>query len=155
VAVSADVVVAPSEDEAEELATGYPLWVRSIRTAEGAIPFPSPDEARRHRWADADRALVQDRVDTQFRGDAAQVADRLDVLARATGADELVVTTITHRHADRVRSYELLAEEWAHRRVAGAGAGPGGGTATTGRPQRSGAPAGPAVLRADPQRRPA
>jgi predicted Rossmann-fold nucleotide-binding protein len=30
-------------------------------------------------------------------------------------ADELIVTTITHDHADRVRSYRLLAEEW-HRR---------------------------------------
>lgn len=30
----------------------------------------------------------------------------------ATGADELLVTTITHSHADRVRSFELLAREW-------------------------------------------
>jgi alkanesulfonate monooxygenase SsuD/methylene tetrahydromethanopterin reductase-like flavin-dependent oxidoreductase (luciferase family) len=112
VAVSADVVVAASDDEARELATGYGLWVRSIRTAEGAIPFPTPDEARRHRWTDEDRALVQDRVDTQFTGSPATVAERLDVLAGATGADELVVTTITHDHADRVRSYELLAKEW-------------------------------------------
>ena len=28
-------------------------------------------------------------------------------------ADELLVTTITHDHADRVRSFDLLAEEWA------------------------------------------
>jgi alkanesulfonate monooxygenase SsuD/methylene tetrahydromethanopterin reductase-like flavin-dependent oxidoreductase (luciferase family) len=112
VAVSADVVVAASDDEARELAAGYGPWVRSIRTAEGAIPFPTPDEARRHRWTDEDRALVQDRVDTQFTGSPATVAERLDVLARATGADELVVTTITHDHADRVRSYDLLAKEW-------------------------------------------
>ena len=32
----------------------------------------------------------------------------------ATGADELVITTITHDHADRVRYYELLAKEWAN-----------------------------------------
>jgi len=113
VAVSADVVVAPSDDEARELATGYGLWVRSIRTASGAIPFPTPDEARRHAWTDEDRALVRDRVDTQFTGSPATVAERLDVLARATGADEVVVTTITHDHPDRVRSYELLAREWA------------------------------------------
>lgn len=30
-------------------------------------------------------------------------------------ADELIVTTITHDHADRARSYELLAEEWGRR----------------------------------------
>jgi alkanesulfonate monooxygenase SsuD/methylene tetrahydromethanopterin reductase-like flavin-dependent oxidoreductase (luciferase family) len=40
VSVSADVVVA--ETEARELATGYGLWVRSIRTAEGAIQFLTP-----------------------------------------------------------------------------------------------------------------
>ncbi len=112
VAVSCDAVVAPSDDEARELATGYGLWVRSIRTAEGAIPFPTPDEARAHAWSDEDRALVQDRVDTQFTGSPETVAGRLDVLARATGADEVVVTTITHDHADRVRSYELLARAW-------------------------------------------
>ena len=33
----------------------------------------------------------------------------------ATEADELIITTITHDHADRVRSYELLAQEWARR----------------------------------------
>ncbi|MEV5003309.1 LLM class flavin-dependent oxidoreductase [Nocardioides sp. LML1-1-1.1] len=115
VAVSADVVVAEDEATARELATGYGLWVRSIRTAEGAIPFPTPDEARAWEWTDEDRDLVQDRLDTQFVGTPAQVADQLEVLQRAVGADELVVTTITHDHADRVRSYALLAEEWSRR----------------------------------------
>ncbi|NGN92981.1 LLM class flavin-dependent oxidoreductase [Nocardioides sp. KC13] len=115
VAVSADVVVAETEESARELATGYGLWVRSIRTAEGAIPFPTPEEARAWEWTEEDRALVQDRLDTQFVGTAAQVADQLEILQRAVDADELVITTITHDHADRVRSYELLAEEWARR----------------------------------------
>jgi alkanesulfonate monooxygenase SsuD/methylene tetrahydromethanopterin reductase-like flavin-dependent oxidoreductase (luciferase family) len=115
ISVSADVVVADTEARARELATGYGLWVRSIRTGEGAIQFPTPDEARTYVWSDADRELVADRVDTQFVGTAAQVADQLEVLQQATGADELIVTTITHDHADRVRSYELLAAEWQRR----------------------------------------
>ena len=115
VSVSADVVVAPDEAGARELATGYGLWVRSIRSGEGAIQFPTPDQARAHAWSGADRELVADRVDTQFVGTAAQVADQLETLRDATGADELVVTTITHDHADRVRSYRLLAEEWRRR----------------------------------------
>ncbi|GAA4225946.1 hypothetical protein GCM10023075_24920 [Streptosporangium album] len=49
---------------------------------------------------------------TQFVGSPRTVAERLRVLRDATGADELLVTTITHDHADRVRSYELLAREW-------------------------------------------
>jgi hypothetical protein len=78
VSVSADVVVAGDEAAARELAVGYGLWVRSIRSGEGAIPFPTPEQE----------------------------------LQEATAADELIITTITHDHADRVRSYQLLAEEW-------------------------------------------
>lgn len=115
VSVSADVVVAADEARARELAAGYGAWVRGIRSGEGAIPFPAPPEARAFRWSDADRAMVADRVDTQFAGSAKRVADQLEQLQEATAADELIITTITHDHADRVRSYQLLAEEWARR----------------------------------------
>jgi alkanesulfonate monooxygenase SsuD/methylene tetrahydromethanopterin reductase-like flavin-dependent oxidoreductase (luciferase family) len=115
VSVSADVVVAEDEETARELATGYGLWVRSIRSGAGAIEFPTPKEAREHVWTDADRELVADRIDTQFVGSPGQVADKLEQLRDATDADELLVTTITHDHADRVRSYQLLAEEWQRR----------------------------------------
>ena len=115
VSVSADVVVADTEAAARELSAGYGLWVRSIRTAEGAIPFPTPEQARRHPWTAADRDLVADRTDTQFVGTPGQVADQLEQLRDATEADELIITTITHDHADRVRSYRLLAREWASR----------------------------------------
>jgi alkanesulfonate monooxygenase SsuD/methylene tetrahydromethanopterin reductase-like flavin-dependent oxidoreductase (luciferase family) len=115
VSVSADVVVAEDEETARELAAGYGLWVRSIRSGEGAIEFPTPKEAREHVWTDADRELVSDRVDTQFVGSPSQVAEKLEQLRDATDADELLITTITHDQADRVRSYQLLAEEWQRR----------------------------------------
>ena len=35
--------------------------------------------------------------------------------ALLASADELLITTITHGHTDRVRSYELLAAEWRRR----------------------------------------
>ena len=75
------------------------------------MPFPGPDEASRHAWSDEDRALVRDRVDTQFVGSPKTVAQQLAQLQEATGADELIVTTITHSHEDRRRSI-LLAQEW-------------------------------------------
>jgi alkanesulfonate monooxygenase SsuD/methylene tetrahydromethanopterin reductase-like flavin-dependent oxidoreductase (luciferase family) len=115
IGVSADAVVAGTEAEARELAAGYGLWVRSIRTGEGAIQFPAPEQARSHVWSQADRDLVADRTGTQFAGTPGQVADQLERLRDATEADELIITTITHDHADRVRSYRLLAQEWARR----------------------------------------
>ncbi|GAA4602175.1 alkanesulfonate monooxygenase SsuD/methylene tetrahydromethanopterin reductase-like flavin-dependent oxidoreductase (luciferase family) [Actinoplanes octamycinicus] len=111
--VSADVIVAEDDATARRLALPYALWVRSIRTGRGAVPFPTIEQALSHEWTDADRALVADRVDTQFAGSPATVAERLRTLREVTGADELLITTITHRHSDRVRSFELLAKEWA------------------------------------------
>ncbi|KAB1979043.1 LLM class flavin-dependent oxidoreductase [Streptomyces triticiradicis] len=115
ISVSADVVVGETDEEAAELAAGYGLWVHSIRTGAGAIPFPSSEEVAAHEWTEDDRELVRDRVATQLVGSPRTVADKLEQLRDATGARELAITTITHRHSDRVRSYRLLAEEWERR----------------------------------------
>jgi alkanesulfonate monooxygenase SsuD/methylene tetrahydromethanopterin reductase-like flavin-dependent oxidoreductase (luciferase family) len=113
VMVSADVVVADDDDTARQLAAPYGLWVRSVRTGAGAMPFPSPAEAAAHVWTEQDRDLVADRVATQFVGTPQAVAERLRTLQRVTGADELLITTITYDHACRVHSYELLAKQWS------------------------------------------
>ena len=115
VLVSADVVVAPDDRTAQRLAAPYALWVRSIRTGAGALPFPHPDQAAAHPWTGDDLALVADRTETQFVGSPRTVARQLEILAAETGADELLITTITHDHADRVRSYQLLVHEWVSR----------------------------------------
>lgn len=112
VMVSADVVVAETDARARELAAGYGLWVRSVRTGAGAMRYPAPETAASFEWTAEDRALVEDRVSTQFAGSPETVAKQLRVLQEATGADEVLVTGITHRHEDRVRSLELLAREW-------------------------------------------
>ncbi|WP_155370902.1 MsnO8 family LLM class oxidoreductase [Catellatospora vulcania] len=112
VMVSVDVVVAEDAEQARHHASPYGLWVRSIRAGGGAIPFPTPEQAAAFEWPEQDRALVADRVDTQFVGTPEQVAGQLATLQRVTGADELLITTITHDHAVRVRSFELLAKEW-------------------------------------------
>ncbi|TDD92967.1 MsnO8 family LLM class oxidoreductase [Actinomadura darangshiensis] len=114
VVVSADVVVAPTDEQARELASPYALWVHSIRSRLAAIPFPTPAQAAAHDWRPEDLDLVADRVHTQFTGAPGTVAHGLATLQRVTGADELLITTITHDHADRVRSYDLLAEAWTH-----------------------------------------
>ncbi|WP_405085827.1 LLM class flavin-dependent oxidoreductase [Microbispora sp. NBC_01389] len=113
VMVSADVLVAPTEEEARRVGEPYGLWVRSIRSGGGAVRYPSPEEAYAHEWTEEDQALVADRVDTRFAGTPEKVVEGLRVLKEATGADELLVTTITHDHADRVRSQDLLAEAWS------------------------------------------
>jgi alkanesulfonate monooxygenase SsuD/methylene tetrahydromethanopterin reductase-like flavin-dependent oxidoreductase (luciferase family) len=113
ISVSADVVVAPDDASAHRLAAGYPAWVRSIRTGAGAIEFLTPEQAEELDWTEEDRELVKDRVSTQLVGSPSSVVEQLEQLRDATGADELAITTITHGHEDRVRSYRLLAEAWS------------------------------------------
>ena len=110
VVVSADVVVAEDSATAKHLATGYGQWVYSIRTGVGAVPYPDPDDCP--PLTDEQLPVVKDRLETQFVGDPDEVAERLAALQRVSGADELVVTSVTHRHEDRLRSHELLAKRW-------------------------------------------
>ncbi|WP_109473057.1 LLM class flavin-dependent oxidoreductase [Ornithinimicrobium cavernae] len=112
VIVSADVVVAPTDEEAHHLAAGYGHWVHSIRSGAGAIPYPRPEEALANPLGEAEAALVDDRVRTRFVGSPETVVAGLKVLQRATGADELLITSVTHDPRLRVRSHELLAAAW-------------------------------------------
>ena len=112
VMVSADVLVAEDDETARRLAAPYGRWVHSIRTGAGAIPYPSVEDAEADPLTGEERDLVADRLDTQFTGAPETVAERLETLRRVTGADELLITTMTFEHADRVRSFELLAKQW-------------------------------------------
>ena len=113
VVVSADVVVADDTATARHLASSYGHWVYSIRAGDGAVPYPDPDGVP--PLTAEQLAVVEDRIETQFVGDPDEVAHRLDALQRLAGADEVVVTSVTHRHEDRLRSHELLAKHWGLR----------------------------------------
>jgi len=112
--VSVDVVVAETDAEARRLAAGYAEWVLSIREGQGAVPYPRPEDAVPDaELGSIELAAVQDRLDTRFVGSPETVVGLLETLQRVTGADELLVTTITHDHDARVASYRLLAEAWS------------------------------------------
>ncbi|MBH0780082.1 LLM class flavin-dependent oxidoreductase [Nocardia bovistercoris] len=113
VVISADAVVAADDATARAHAEGYGHWVHSIRGGGGATEYPAPNSVP--PLTPEQRGLIQDRLDTQFVGAPATVVERLSALQRVTDADEVLVTTITHDHADRLESYRLLAEAWGLR----------------------------------------
>lgn len=109
-AVSAEVIVAPTMAEAEPLVAAHLDWVARQREGEGLVPFPAPGLVRP---VDGDRGrTVADREETLVAGPPATVVPRLEELVGELGADELVVSTVTHGPRDRSRSYRLLAEAW-------------------------------------------
>ncbi|MEV0336012.1 LLM class flavin-dependent oxidoreductase [Nocardia sp. NPDC050717] len=113
VIVSADVVVAADDATARHHASTYGHWVHSIRSGSGASEYLDPATAA-PLTADQLR-LVEDRLAAQIVGSPDTVTERLEALVRVTGAAELLVTTITHDHADRLESHRLLADAWGLR----------------------------------------
>ena len=108
------VICAETEAEAERLASSARLLFRRIRQGNTA-PVAAPDDAI------AELATIPDAVFAQWFpeggewpryvvGSPESVRRKLSTIAEALGIDEIMVVTIVHDHAARVRSYELLAE---------------------------------------------
>jgi luciferase family oxidoreductase group 1 len=105
------VVCAPTDEEADFLATSSDVvWVGRHRG--DMRPFPSPEDASTYEFRPEDRPLIEANRQRQFVGSPARVAAVMRQLASDVQADELMVTTMIYGKAERLRSYELLAEEW-------------------------------------------
>jgi len=81
------------------------LRLRSGRPAT----LPSPEEAAGRDYTAAEQAVIEEATASHVVGDPAAVIELLNGLVSDISADELMVTTSTFAHADRLRSYELLA----------------------------------------------
>ena len=82
------------------------LRVRAGRPAA----LPSPEEAAARPYTAAEQAVIAEATGSHVVGGPAAVGGLLNRLVASTGADELMVTTSTFAHADRLASYELLAQ---------------------------------------------
>jgi luciferase family oxidoreductase group 1 len=106
------VLCAPTDDEAETLASGMDLaWAR-LRSGVLA-PLPSPEEAARHAYTDAQKRLVRDFRRLVVIGTPETVRRELLHRAAACEASELMIVCNVHSHAARLRSYELVAQALA------------------------------------------
>jgi luciferase family oxidoreductase group 1 len=103
------VVCGETTEHAERLATSMELaWVRMRGGA--SEPLPSPEEAMAYRYRPAECRLANSYRSMQIVGDPQTVRARIEELAKRTAADEVLVTTNVYDHAERLRSYELLAD---------------------------------------------
>ena len=111
VMIATHAIAASTDEEAQELYAALVLWrariLRGIST-----PIPSLEETRAHAWAPGEFASAQ-RSRRVAAGEPAMVRERLETLADEHAADEAMILTIVSRYADRLRSYELIAEEFA------------------------------------------
>jgi luciferase family oxidoreductase group 1 len=116
-AVAVWVICADTDEQAQRIASSGRMAFTLLRRGE-LIPVPSPEEAQRflarerperEPGAPRRRAVV---------GTPAAVRSELEEVLAGYGADELIAVNVTHAHADRRRSYELLAEAFELRAAA-------------------------------------
>lgn len=72
--------------------------------------FPSYDDIRSSVYSEAEQQMIQYNRQRMIVGTPEVVKNKLTTLAKEYGVNEIVIATITFDFADRLRSYELLAE---------------------------------------------
>jgi luciferase family oxidoreductase group 1 len=100
-------ICAESDEEAQELASSSRMMLSLLKRGR-LVPVPPVDKALRYletreRSPGGRRAVI---------GSPRTVRAGLEAVAAEYGAEELLLLTITHDHAARRRSYELLADEF-------------------------------------------
>lgn len=109
IAVAGWILAADTEEEALHLALSHRVAFKSLRRGR-PVPFPDPDKARRVLIADGDDPDERPKDRRMIVGNQEQVLEGIEQLSRDYGAGEVIVVTITHDHAARKRSYELVAD---------------------------------------------
>lgn len=109
VMVAVNVFAAATDHEAERLATSqHQSFLNLIRRTPGKIKPPVDDMDT--IWTAEEKALVKARLAGSIVGSKETVRVGLETLLETTRADELIINAITFDHAERVRSYEIVAD---------------------------------------------
>ena len=107
--VSVSVLCAADGERAQWLHGSSRLSMLRLRTGHPST-LPSPEEAAGYPYTEAELTVIAEATASHIVGEPTEVASSLRQLAERTGVDELMVTTNTYAHADRLESYRLLAE---------------------------------------------
>ena len=107
--LAVSVVCAETEARAEHLAA--PLKLMRVRMQRGEFrPLPSPEEALAYDYTPQEQAIADKSRRLQVVGDPASVRAQIEARVEESGADEVMVISMLYDDADRLRSYELLAD---------------------------------------------
>ena len=103
------VICADTDEHARWLHGPAKLSFLRLRNGRPST-LPSPEEAASYTYTSAEREFIDTWTGTHIVGSPETVHERLLNLQHTTSADELILTSNTHDHQDRLRSYQLIAE---------------------------------------------
>ena len=102
-------LAAPTEAEAQHHFTSRARF-RLLRDRGIFAPLEPPAVASAYPYSDLEKDAIERQRREAFVGTGAQVAERIDALARRLDVDEMAVVTWAYDEAVRHTSYRLLAE---------------------------------------------
>lgn len=109
--VGVNVVVTDTDEEARRLfTTVQQSFTNLVRGAPGKLQ-PAIDDIEEY-WTPAEKHQASHMLKYSFVGSAESVRKDLESLVASTRADELMIVCHIHDHVARVRSYELVAEQF-------------------------------------------
>jgi luciferase family oxidoreductase group 1 len=109
VMVGVPALAAETDERAEFLATSmYQRFLGIVRNHRTALPPPVEDMDK--VWSPGERYAVAERMALMVVGGPQRVAASLKKIVDITKADELIIASDAFERADRLRSYEILAE---------------------------------------------
>ncbi len=114
--VGLPVIAADTDEKAHYLATTQFQRLVNLVRGKPTVLLP-PVESMDGLWDEREEAYVASHLGVAAIGGPATVAARLEAFLDETGADELIITSDFYDHADRIRSFEIVAE--AKRQSAG------------------------------------
>ena len=103
------LAAAETDERAEYLVTSVYQRILSLMRGQSLMQKP-PVESMNGLWLPHERDAVMDFLGLAVVGGPEKVRAKLDVLLEQTDADELIFTCDMYEHADRLRSYEILAQ---------------------------------------------
>jgi alkanesulfonate monooxygenase SsuD/methylene tetrahydromethanopterin reductase-like flavin-dependent oxidoreductase (luciferase family) len=103
------LAAAETDEQAEYLVTSVYQRILSLMRGQSLMQKP-PVESMNGLWLPHERDAVMDFLGLAVVGGPEKIRAKLDVLLEQTDADELIFTCDMYEHADRLRSYEILAQ---------------------------------------------
>ncbi len=104
-----NVIAAPTDEEADRLATTFFQLARGIITGKRQ-PIPPPVDSMDGIWTEYEEAAIRQMMTYSFIGGPEKLRRELDAFLNATGVDELMVVSHIYDPAARRESYRILAE---------------------------------------------
>lgn len=103
------LVAADTDEQADYLATSVQQRILALMRGHSLVQRP-PVQSMEGLWLPHEREAVASFLGLAVVGGPQKVKAKLEVLLEQTGADELIFTCDLYEHADRLRSFEILAE---------------------------------------------